>query len=70
VFQPIGLAHDRHHVDYSQLCTFMGRMILVDGALRDAADVVQDPELAPLISDEGPMPGLVHPDLLGVSADV
>jgi hypothetical protein len=63
VFQPVGLAHDRRHVDYSQLLTLMGRKILVDDVLRDAEEVARDPELAPLLSDEGPLPALRHPDL-------
>jgi hypothetical protein len=62
VFQPIGLAHSRSHADYSQVVQLMGRTMLVDDAVRDAFDVIRDPELCHLLSDEGPLPSLRHPD--------
>lgn len=67
VIQSIGLAHDRQHVDYSQLCRFVRTEVLVDGAATSYRDVLTDPELAPLLSDEGPLPDDAHPDLAGVA---
>jgi hypothetical protein len=55
VWQPLGLAHDRWHVDYSQVVRLVDRNIEVDGVARDLVDVLRDPELAPLVSSEGPI---------------
>jgi N-acetyl-anhydromuramyl-L-alanine amidase AmpD len=54
-WQPLGLAHDRWHVDYSQVVRLVRRQIEVDGAPRDIVDVLGDPALAALVSDEGPI---------------
>jgi hypothetical protein len=64
VVQSIGLAHDRHHVDYSQLLTLMGDTALVDGEPHKLAQLAADPELYPLVTDERmPLPMLRHPDV-------
>ncbi|MCC6558180.1 MAG: hypothetical protein IT372_34980 [Polyangiaceae bacterium] len=55
VWQPLGLAHDLEHVDYSQVVRLVQRRCLVDGVERDLADVMRDPALAPLVSSEGPL---------------
>lgn len=63
VVQPVGLAHDRLHVDYSQLVMLMGAVSLLDGVPTATAKIAADEKLAALISDEGPLPDLRHPDL-------
>jgi peptidoglycan hydrolase-like protein with peptidoglycan-binding domain len=55
LWQPLGLAHDRFHVDYSQTVRLVRRTMKVDGVERDLVDVLCDPELAGLVSDEGPI---------------
>lgn len=65
VIQNLGLAHDPNHVDYSQLNRFVRKDCVVDGQTMDVADVARDPELSCLVSDEGPLPDMVHPDFKG-----
>lgn len=55
LWQPIGLAHNLAHVDYSQVLRLVRRKCEIDGEERDLADVLLDPELAHLASDEGPL---------------
>ncbi len=55
LWQPLGLAHDLGHVDYSQILRLVHRSCVLDGEARDLASVLRDPELAPLASDEGPL---------------
>lgn len=53
LWQPLGLAHDRSHVDYSQTVRLVKRAMRVDGQERDLVDVLGAPALAGLVSDEG-----------------
>jgi hypothetical protein len=53
--QPLSLFHPNWYVDYSHGVRLVGSMMLVDGALRPVAEVLKDPSLAPLLSDEGPL---------------
>jgi hypothetical protein len=55
LWQPLGVAHDLAHVDYSQIVRLVHRSCVVDGELRDLVEVMRDPTLAPLVSDEGVM---------------
>jgi peptidoglycan hydrolase-like protein with peptidoglycan-binding domain len=55
VWQPLGLAHNRFHVDYSQVVRLVKRTMQVDGADRDIVDVLRDPTLSALVSSEGPI---------------
>jgi hypothetical protein len=55
VWQPLGLAHNLEHCDYSQVVRLVQRRCLIDGVERDLTEVMVDPELAPLVSDEGPL---------------
>ncbi len=64
--QPLGLAHDVHHVDYSQVLRLVRREMEVDGREMDIEAVGRHPELAALVSDEGPLsvwrqPGIAAP---------
>ena len=53
--QPLTIVHVDWYVDYSHGIRLVKRSILVDGIPRDIRDVLKDPVLAPLLSDEGPM---------------
>lgn len=51
--QPLTTVHVNTYVDYSHGARVVSRRVLLDGQERDLADVLQDPNLAPLLSDEG-----------------
>ena len=52
--QDVGTFHNASHVDYSQTCVLPMMDCVVDGKPHQRlADVVMDPELAPLVSHEG-----------------
>lgn len=53
VYQPLGTAHDRYHVDYSQVFRPLRDITLVDGSPWPLKNVLTDPELAPMVSYEG-----------------
>lgn len=53
VLQSIGLAHNRWHVDYSQTPRLVRRGCLVDYYERNIGDLLRDPVLHKLVSDEG-----------------
>ncbi len=61
VIQGVGTVHDMSHTDYSQICQLVLRSCTVDGEERDLADIYTDPELAALVSHEGPLPGYRQP---------
>lgn len=61
VIQGMGWAHDAQHTDYSQNCVLVARACEVDGREMDLAGVLADPELAPLVSHEGPLKILRQP---------
>ena len=61
VLQPLGLAHNRHHVDYSQVLRLIHPVVTVDGKDMNLDDVLQDDELSGLVSDEGPLEIVRHP---------
>jgi hypothetical protein len=60
-WQPLALAHDRFHVDYSQTLTLVRRDVVVDGASRNLVDVLCSPDLWDLVSEEGPLQIVRHP---------
>jgi hypothetical protein len=66
LIQDRGWFHDEKHIDYSQTACLVSRACLVDGVKRDLADVLRDPQLAPLVSHQGPLRLLRQP---GVSLD-
>lgn len=51
--QPLYLGHTDRWVDYSHGIRLVLREGVVDGEPRDLADVLRDPALSPLLSDEG-----------------
>ncbi len=60
--QPLSVgAHDVGHVDYSHTVCLVSRRCTVDGVARDLESVLRSPQLAHLVSDEGPMRVTRHP---------
>jgi hypothetical protein len=53
--QPLTVVHAATYVDYSHGVRLVKRRILVDGRELDLREVLKDPVLAPLLSDEGPI---------------
>lgn len=54
--QPLYTGHSDRWVDYSHGIRLVSRTIMIDGERRDLMDVLGDPALAPLLSDEGVVP--------------
>jgi hypothetical protein len=59
VVQPLGLAHDLDHVDYSQFCRLVRRRCDLDGVETDLACVLAAPAVASMVSHEGALHHLV-----------
>jgi hypothetical protein len=53
--QPLYLGHNVFHVDYSHGLRLVKEWMVVDGAPRKVAEVLADPTLHMLLSDEGPV---------------
>lgn len=53
--QPLSLVHEATYADYSHGIRWVSGTMVVDGVERRVADVARDPELAALVSDEGPL---------------
>lgn len=53
--QPLSLVHEANYADYSHGVRWIHSTMVVDGVERPVADVLRDPELAALVSDEGPL---------------
>jgi hypothetical protein len=58
--QPLSTVHGARYADYSHGVRLVGGVVYVDGAPRAIADVLADRRLAPLLSDEGPLPGVAE----------
>ena len=56
--QPLSTVHGACYADYSHGIRLISETVLVDGQARSAYDVLQDPALAGVLSDEGPIPNL------------
>jgi hypothetical protein len=56
--QPLSTVHGAHYADYSHGIRLVSETVLVDGKLRSVYDVLQDPVLSRILSDEGPIPNL------------
>jgi len=54
--QPLTTVHVDWYVDYSHGIRLVKRAMIVDGEPRDLWDVLKDPNLCFLVSDEGPIP--------------
>jgi hypothetical protein len=53
--QPLSIVHEKTYADYSHGVRLVAEAATVDGAPTTFSKVLRDPELAPLVSDEGPM---------------
>lgn len=53
MWQTLGTKHNAWHVDYSQTLLLMQEICVVDGEATTVTELLQDPELCSLISDEG-----------------
>ena len=53
--QPLTIVHVDWYVDYSHGIRLVRRQMIVDGEPRDLRDVLKDPDLCFLVSDEGPI---------------
>jgi hypothetical protein len=54
--QPLSTVHGARYADYSHGVRLVSSVVYVDGVPRPIADVLADRRLAPLLSDEGPLP--------------
>ena len=54
--QPLSTVHGAQYADYSHGVRLVSNVVFVDGRPRSIYDLLADPRLAGLISDEGPMP--------------
>jgi len=56
--QPLSTVHGARYADYSHGVRLVSTLVYVDGAPRPIAQVLADPQLAPILSSEGPIPQL------------
>ena len=54
--QPLSTVHGENYADYSHGIRFVSTIAYVDGKARSLLDILQDPNLAPVVSTEGPIP--------------
>jgi hypothetical protein len=59
--QPLYLGHTSSWVDYSQCTRLVQQNMLVNGERRRVSEVLDDPTLCGLLSDEGPIPNPRYP---------
>ena len=64
--QPLSTVHGAGYADYSHGIRLVSDVVLIDGKMRSVYDVLQDPELAPVLTDEGPISQLLQ--ILGIPA--
>ena len=53
--QPLYIGHRSSYVDYSHGIRLVRQLMTVDGRRTDLGDVLRNPILSALVSDEGPM---------------
>ncbi len=56
--QPLSTVHGANYADYSHGIRLVSETVLIDGKPWSIYDVLEDPKLAAVLSDEGPMPGI------------
>lgn len=64
--QPLSTVHGARYADYSHGVRLVWSTVLVGGEARSIYEVLRDPELAAVLSDEGEIPGawqVMHPSL-------
>jgi len=57
--QPLSTVHGERYADYSHGVRLVSAVAFVDGQPRPIAALLADPRLAPILSDEGPIPRVV-----------
>ncbi len=63
--QPLSTIHEARYADYSHGVRLVWGTVLVDGDRRSIYEILADPRLAPILSDEGQLCsawGLMHPE--------
>ena len=58
--QPLSTVHGARYADYSHGIRLVSDVVYVNGVRRSMADVLADRQLAGLVSDEGPLPGITE----------
>ncbi len=53
--QPLSIVHGANYADYSHGVRLISNIVLIDGEPRSIYEVLEDPKLAPILSDEGPI---------------
>ncbi len=53
--QPLSTVHGAGYADYSHGIRLVAKMAMIDGKLRPVSEILHDPKLAVLLSDEGPI---------------
>lgn len=56
--QPLSTVHGARYADYSHGVRLVSKVAYVDGKARPLARLLEDPQLAPVLNDEGPIPDL------------
>lgn len=56
--QPLSTVHGARYADYSHGIRLVSTVVFVNDVPKSIFEVLADPQLAPLLSDEGPMPSL------------
>jgi hypothetical protein len=56
--QPLSTVHGANYADYSHGIRLISNIVLIDDEPRSIHDVLEDPKLASVVSDEGPIPGV------------
>lgn len=54
--QPLSLVHDESYLDYSHGIRLLSKRVIIDSKSYSMDEILKSPELAPLLSDEGPLP--------------
>ena len=65
--QPLSTVHGAGYADYSHGIRLVSDVVLIDGKIRSICDVLQDPELAYVLTNEGPMSQLQK--IIGIPAN-
>lgn len=58
--QPLSTVHGARYADYSHGVRLVSDVVYVDGEPRSMAEVLADPQLASVVSEDGPMPELAR----------
>jgi len=56
--QPLSTIHGANYADYSHGIRLVSDIVLIEDEPHSMYDVLEDPKLANIVSDEGPMPGV------------